>query len=336
MIKKINLQPVFVREKVIKICRSYFEDQQFHEVMAPVLNNAIPLEETLYPFSTEWNALKAKKSLFLSISPESSLKKMLAAEIGNCYSIAKCFRNLEESGEIHNPEFLMLEWYRVNATMEDIMHEVKLLVEYIFDRIFPDKTRNDKKEFSYQGNSINISEWQTISLKDSFKFFLNVDLIEVIEMQAMIELAQKKGYTTEDSSWEQLFDQIYLNEIEPFLPKQPYFLTDYPLRLSPLCAAKKGEPHIAQRFEFFIHGMEIGNGNKESTNAVEVLESFKNVSLKRQITNTSSPIDQDFIEALVALNGRELAGIGIGVDRLAMLFADVPEIKMVEPFSLSL
>ncbi len=330
----INLQPIFIRERVIQLCRTFFDQQKFHEVITPVLNQAIPLEQTLFPFRTEWENIHQKKELFLSISPEASLKKMLAANIGNCYSIGKSFRNLEANGRTHNPEFLMLEWYRTGVTMEKIMTDVKGLIEFIFDNLYPEKKNYEQKIISYQGNQINIREWEVISFIELFKKYLEVDLEKIMSLEMMTELAKSKGYQTHEATWEQLFDQLYLNEIEPHLPKTPYFLIDFPLQLSPLCAPKKEMPTFAQRFELFIDGIELGNGNTENTDADYVLQSFKKVSESRKDKKMASPIDTSFIKALKSLDGQELAGIGLGVDRLAMIFADVYDIKDVEPFTI--
>ncbi len=331
--KKIDLQPVFIREKVIKLCRQFFDAQSFHEVISPVLNAAIPLEQTLFPFSTQWANLKERQELFLSISPEASMKKMLAAGIGNAYSIGKCFRNLEAAGQIHNPEFLMLEWYRMNQPMDKIMDDVKGLIQFIYDELYKGASQ-EKNIIRVQNMRLDISKWQVISMKTAFKQYLNVELQDIMKFENISDLAISKGYTTENATWEQLFDQLFLNEIEPHLPLDPFFLIDFPHQLSPLCARKNGEPYLAQRFEVFMNGIEIGNGNAENTNASEVLESFKNVAELRKDLDTASPIDTDFIEALKALEGEQISGIGLGVDRLAMIFANVANLNQVEPFAL--
>src|SRR5258708_367510 len=110
-----DLQPFFIREEIIKSIRSFFEEQYFHEVIIPILYSSLPLEPTLYSFSTTWKTNEGDRELYLCTSPESALKKMLAVGIGNCFAIGKSFRNLESSGPRHNPEFLMLEWYREDA-----------------------------------------------------------------------------------------------------------------------------------------------------------------------------------------------------------------------------
>jgi elongation factor P--beta-lysine ligase len=277
--------------------------------------------------------LREKQELFLSISPEASMKKMLAAGIGDAYSIGKCFRNLEAAGQIHNPEFLMLEWYRMNKPMTKIMDDVKGLVQFIYDDLYKGKSL-EKNIVTFQNKRLDITQWQVISMKDVFKKYLDVELSEIMELEKIIKLAKNKGYSTENATWEQLFDQLFLNEIEPQLPLDPFFLIDFPHQLSPLCAPKPNEPYLAQRFEVFMNGIEIGNGNAENTNALEVLESFKNVAAQRKDLDSGSPIDTDFIEALKTLEGEQISGIGLGVDRLAMIFADAASINQVEPFAL--
>ncbi|CAN5266303.1 elongation factor P--(R)-beta-lysine ligase [soil metagenome] len=316
----LDLHPIFVREKIIKLCRAYLDEKKYHEVISPILNTAIPSEATLYPFVTQWQANEKEHELFLSISPESSLKKMMAAGVGSCYSIGKCFRNLESSGKYHNPEFLMLEWYQEDADMYVIMDEVKKLFTYL-SQVFDQKNSE--------------VPWQVISLDDLCEKHLGKRINQLEDFKNLEKLAKEKKYTTENSTWEQLFDQLFLNEIEIHLPKTPFFLIDFPSQISPLCKPKENHKELAQRFEFFLDGIEIGNGNTEQTDWKKVEESFIQVGKKRTSLNqASSPIDLDFISALQNLDSRKYAGVGVGIDRLSMYFAGKSDINDVEPFIL--
>lgn len=316
----MNLEPVTTRLEVIRGIRSYFETQGFHEVITPVLNTSLPLEPTLYSFKTTWKTSDKNQPLFLTISPESGLKKMLAMGVGNCFSIGKSFRNLEGSGSTHNPEFLMLEWYRENADYGDIMLDVEKLIIFLNQRVGRRKLQET---------------WLRLSLEDLMRQYAGVELESIVENAKLKNVMESKSYTTEAATWEQLFDQLFLNEVEPHLPKTPFFLVDFPARLSPLCTVNTKKPYLADRFEVYIDGMEIGNGNNENVDEKMVLRHFQDEDKARTRRGEAThPMDLQFLEALkqMRLRGKHYAGIGVGVDRLAMLYSGSTKIQEVEPF----
>lgn len=280
----INLQPTFIREEIIKATRAFFYTKKFHEVVVPVLNDAVPLEPHLFPFETSWNTVEGEKKRYLSLSPERNLKRMLAAGIGNCFALGKSFRNLENSGSLHLPEFLMLEWYREDVDYHKIMKDTEELILYIQESL--KKQHLSKKKL--------VLGWKKVSLHSLFK---------------------KTGGWDEER---EVFDQIFVNKIESKFPQEPFFLIDFPTRISPLCKPQKEKPHLAERFELYINGMEIGNGNTENTDADSVRKALK------------KPVDKTFLSALKTMNKKTYAGVGLGIDRLAMLFSGVTDIKEVE------
>ena len=310
----MNLQPIFIREQIIKTVRQFFYDQQFHEVIPPTLNSALPLEPTVYPFETTWQTIHGSKKLYLSTSPESALKKMMAAGIGNCFAFGKSFRNVEDAGDTHIPEFIMLEWYREQATYKDIMKDTEKLIQTILP-------------------SLEIP-WQQYTMTELFQTYVHVDLETIIDDQEMIAAAKQKGYAVDDATWEQLFNQLFLNEIEPHLGKNPCFVTDFPARISPLCAPKTDNPTFAQRFEIYINGMELGNGNTENTNTTTIREVFEKEQQRRESENhIHQPIDEAFLTALETMKHKSFAGIGLGIDRLAMIVSGAKTITDIEPLS---
>lgn len=298
-----QLKFYLLREKIISLIRDFFIKQKFHEVITPVLNDAIPFEPNIYPFETEWKNLNGTRKLFLSTSPEKNLKKLLAAGMGNCFSIGHSFRNLEASGPLHTPEFLMLEWYRKNADYTAIMKDVQNLIIYIGKQV---------KESHYNV----LKHYNIISLIALFKQYAKLDLEEIVlSDEKLFAYARKKGHQTKGASWHELFDQIFVNEIEPYLPKQPCFLIDFPSRISPLCKPKKDKPYLAERFELYINKVELANGNTENTD----VESVKKGLLK--------PIDQKFLQSLKMMDKTSYAGVGLGIDRLTMIFSNSSYIK---------
>ncbi|MDA1079751.1 MAG: hypothetical protein O2840_03655 [bacterium] len=303
----MKLETLFVREAVIRAVREYFFTRQYHEVVAPVLHRSLPLEPNLYSFSTQWQFLDASTPLYLSTSPESTLKKALAAGIGNCFAIGHCFRNQELSGTKHHPEFLMLEWYQEEATYLEVMEETQKLLAFVAAKT---------------GSAFG--EWSKLSLIDLFTEHVGASLESLIDDAIFFEVAKAKGYATEHATWSELFDQIFLNEIEPHLPKAPIFLIDFPARISPLCKPKLDQPFLVERFEVYVDGMELGNGNTEHTNAARVRDIFEAEEVYRKQRNLPShPIDKDFLAALQALDQtkKSYAGIGLGIDRLALFLA---------------
>lgn len=279
-----NLKPIFIREAIIKATREFFYAKKFHEVIVPVLNDAVPLEPHLFPLETSWNTVDVAKKRYLSLSPERSLKRMLAEGIGNCFAFGKSFRNLENAGSQHLPEFLMLEWYRKNADYFQIIKDTEELILYIQKNL--ERLHHSKKKI--------VPGWKKVSLYSLFK---------------------KTGGWDEKR---EIFDQIFVNKIESKFSKEPFFLVDFPARFSPLCKVQKGKPHLAERFELYIGGMEIGNGNTENTDADSVRKMLK------------KPIDETFLSALRAMSKKSYAGMGLGIDRLAMFFSGVTDIKEVE------
>lgn len=332
-----KLRPIFIREKTIQCVRKFFDDQEFHEVITPTLHVALPLEPNLYAFKTDWNRCGEKQELYLAMSPESGLKKMLTTGIGNCYAISKAFRNLEGSGSLHNPEFLMLEWYREVAGYEAIMQDTEKLVLSVKNSIDRYVKRPETAQLTFQGKTVDLkAPWPKFSLVDLYKDHAQIDLREIIENEEKLrEICKKKEYVIEKATWHELFDQIFVNEVEPELPLTPFFLIDFPSRISPLCEVKKESPYLAERFEVYIFGKEIGNGNTERTDKKAVLARFKTEQQERTKTGTfAPPIDYEFLDALEKMSSKRYGGIGLGIDRLAMIMADCDNIKDVEYFTI--
>jgi elongation factor P--(R)-beta-lysine ligase len=328
-----NLQPTFIREEVIKTMRQFFYMQQFHEVIPMNLNNAIPLEPNIYTFSTEWNTRTAAKKLFLGTSPERNMKNMLAKGMGNCFAIGKCFRNLEGSGSKHIPEFLMLEWYRENEDYFALMSDIQSMILALKKNIDTYLQREHTTNLTYGDMTIDLSgEWPLFSTVELWKKYAGLDLEEILDEETLLKKAPEKGYTTDGATWSQLYDQIFVNEIEPHLPLTPFFVNDFPARLSPLCKVNKEKPYLAERFEFYMFGMELANGNNENLDYVSLKNIFEKESAARKKQGIDQPVDEDFLHSLqtMAESGKTYTGIGMGIDRLAMIFANKEHITDVE------
>jgi lysyl-tRNA synthetase class 2 len=283
---------LLVREKVVDDIRFFFKSQGFREISTPILVPTPSCEPNLEVFETELRTSKgAGRRGFLIMSPEYSIKKLLAEGIGNCFEITKCFRNEEEVSRLHNPEFTMLEWYRVNANYFDVMNDF----ENLFLKIV------GGNQLSYQGENYDLTPpWPRISVAEAFS-----------------------GKIPEEEN----FSQDFFNLVEPKLTAshRPAFVYDYPKYQASL--AKINSQGFAERFEVFLAGLELGNCFTELTDAVEQKKRFeKELSERKAAGKTEYPIDEDFIKALEA-GLPEVSGIAVGVDRLVMLAADAVDIS---------
>lgn len=335
-----QLRILQLKTTVIKAIRTFLDERGFQELITPVLGRAFPLEPTLVPFSTTWQHNQEHDVLYLAQSPERALKRYLALGVGDCYALGKTFRNLEGAGSRHRPEFLMLEWYRWQADYRQIMRDTQDLVRFVLQAVNTWEGRPQTGILSYQGQTFDLNlEWPVISLAELVEREWHQSLETLLDDQELIAFAQKRGYQTEDATWEQLFDQLFLNELEHLLPVQPCFMIDFPTRLSPLCRPRADKPYLAERFEVFINRTELGNGNTENCDASRVRQSFEVERHQRLglAQGGHPPIDEEFIQALTTIAAKQasLAGIGLGVERLLMVMADVTEIGLIEPLVVS-
>lgn len=294
------LQRFLVREKVIDTIRAFFKNRGFREVFTPILVPVPSAEANLEVFQTQLRTASGRKrKAYLILSPEYSIKKLLAAGVGNCFEITRCFRNEEEVSPLHNPEFTMLEWYRVGADYFDIMRDF----EDLFIKII------GEEKFKYQGKTYDLARpWPRVSFAEAFKKYAHKDVLRVKD---------------ED------FYPIFFNEIEPKLTanQKPFFIYDYPVSQAALSRRKATDPRFAERFEVFLAGIELGNCFSELTDYREQVKRLQaDLALRRVQGKIEYGVDKEFIEALKS-GLPKVAGIAVGVDRLVMLAADAADIS---------
>lgn len=317
----------FIREKIIKTIRSYFDQNGFHEVETPVLISHPPAESYLDVFETTLlNRQKKQSPLYLSTSPEVPLKKLMVAGLGNCYAVTKSFRNGEMQSNRHNPEFTILEWYRVGVTYEAIMEDVERLVFSL------QQSLSDDPVLHVNGHAIHLAPpWDRITMKEAFARYARVDFDAFLDMRNARRIAGEHGYRVEKhTTWEELYNQIFLNEVEPLLGDQkPVFIYEFPGSMAALSKKKPGDPRYAQRFEFYIAGLELGDAYTELTDWKEQETRFRSEAAEvKRLHKTAYEYDHDFIDAL-KVGLPDCAGIAVGVDRLIMLLAGVQSIADV-------
>ncbi|HCC84632.1 MAG TPA: hypothetical protein DEP87_03035 [Candidatus Pacebacteria bacterium] len=307
-----------LQAKLFQLVRQFFKDRDFTEVQISVLQTHVPSEPTIYPFVTQWQTSEKNHQLFLTTSPEKTLKQALSVGIEPVFGLGQSFRNLEAVGSWHQPEFTMLEWYRQTGNLTKIISDVKDLMAFLMTNLAP---------------QLSPLKWRTVSLAEKFLSITGTDLTELQTDSAMKNWCQARGLIVgSTTTWEQLFNQVFLNEIEPQLGLEPIFLTEFPALISPLSAIKAQKPHLADRFEVYWQGIELGNGNREQTAVDIVKTAFKTEAEKRQLAGLIlSPLDESFLNSLSQLHSMPYAGIGLGLERILMLLIGANELAMVRP-----
>ena len=320
-------EPRLVREPIVDAIRAFFKGNGFREVETPILVRCPGMEPYLDVFQTGLHTVRGEHHVgYLTTSPEYAMKKLLAAGIGPIFQICKSFRNGEEASALHNPEFTILEWYRPRTDYRSLMTDCEALFQQIANAIAPNRPA---ERLVYQGRTVDLAApWERLSVHDAFERYAGVDLSRSSDL---VETAHRKGYaSTPDTTWEQAYHQIFLNEIEPWLGLvRPTILYDYPIDLAALARPSPANPSVAERFELYVAGMELANAFSELIDPVEQSRRLRaEQAERRQLGKTSYDIDDDFIRAL-SVGMPEAAGIALGVDRLVMLFANVPSIRDV-------
>jgi len=322
LITNPEIKDVFkMRAAVIKTIRKFLDLKGYLEVDTPVLQ---PLYggASARPFTTFHNTLEQK--LYLRIASELYLKRLIVGGIEKVYEIGKNFRN-EGMDKNHNPEFTMLEFYESYSDLSDMM----LLTESMFKTI---AKRIGRETFLFNGHNIDFSKKFTVSsMKDLFAKHLGDNVIEKSDLE-LEKICKKnsidyKKYPHKGKVIEKIFSQI----VEPELV-QPTFVTDYPVEISPLARYKRDnneKKFYVERFELFISGVEIANCFSELNDPFEQKERLlKQQGLISKGDEEAQVLDEDFIQVLEA-GMPPTGGVGIGVDRLVMIFLEQKSIKDV-------
>lgn len=300
----MTLETIKERSKITTIIRDFFNSLNYLEVETPLLSpNRIP-ESNIEPFTTtHTHPYKNSRDSYLTPSPEVWLKRFLSKNHINIFEITKCFRNSEQSGKQHNPEFTMIEYYTMDFNHNDTLKLTIKLLDNI-NSLFP-KSKLSKKHKILTMEKAFI-EYAGFSLKEN-------NTIEKLHNQASI-----LEISTDDSDdWETAFNRIFIDRIEPNLPKDlNLFLTDFPAEVKTLAKNIPGTPW-AQRWELYINGIECGNCYTEESDPEKVETYFK----------AEGEIDTEYIELFKRFP--ECSGGAIGLDRLIMAILDIEKIEGV-------
>ena len=315
-----KIKDVFVqRSRLINSMRSFLNGKGYLEVETPVLQ---PLYggAAARPFKTFHNTLDM--TLYLRIADELYLKRLIVGGYDGVYEFSKDFRN-EGMGRYHNPEFTQMELYVAYKDYKWMMDLVEEMVEKIaLDMHGTTKVKVSDREIDFK------RPWKRLSMYEAIKEYTGIDISGMNE-EEIIKVANKVGVETDPSMGKgKLIDEIFGETVEPNLI-QPTFITDYPIEMSPLAKKHKSKEGLVERFEAICNGKEICNAFSELNDPIDQRERFEaQLELGKRGDEESMVLDEDFLRAL-EYGMPPTAGLGIGIDRLAMVMTDQPSIQDV-------
>ncbi|MFQ5504738.1 MAG: lysine--tRNA ligase [Planctomycetota bacterium] len=316
-----EVRQVFVmRSRVISEIRAYFDELGYLEVETPLLHG-IPGGATARPFITHHNTLDT--DLYLRIAPELYLKRLLVGGMERVYEIGRVFRN-EGIGTWHNPEFTMLESYEAYADYNVIMERV----EGLFERLCKNVLGGPKIEFRDKQYDLS----PPYERRKYLELFAEHNKgLDYFDAEGVVARAKELGVHDPDLAPEKIANDVFEATVEPEL-EGPVFLIDYPKAICPLAKAKPEDPRVAERFELFLAGMELGNAFSELNNPIDQEERFE-AQVREQDDETPGEVDYDYVAAL-EFGLPPAGGLGIGIDRLLMALSGSPSIRDVLLFPL--
>ena len=307
------------RTKIINVIRSFFNNNEYLEVETPILQ-PIPGGASARPFVTHHNALNIP--LYLRIANELYLKRLIVGGFDGVYEFAKAFRN-EGMDRTHNPEFTMVELYVAYKDYYWMMEMTESLLEKIaIDVTGSTAVKLNDKEINFK------APFKRISIIDSIKEYTGIDISKMNENQ-LFETATKLNIEVDNTMGKgKLIDEIFGEKCEHNYI-QPTFITDYPKEMSPLTKEHRDNSDLTERFELFVNGKELANAYSELNDPIDQLERFEDqLKLSEKGDDEAMFIDNDFIRAL-EYGMPPTSGIGIGIDRLVMLFTNNISIQEV-------
>lgn len=308
------------RSRTVSAMRRFLDARGFLEVETPVLQ---PLYggAAARPFTTRHNTYD--QELYLRISDELYLKRLVTGGLDRVYEIGHDFRN-EGVSRKHNPEFTMMECYQAYADYRDIMDLVESMVCYIAMEV------RGTLQIEYGGEKIDLSSpWPRIPLCHAIEEATGIDVLACAEAEPLrVAIRDKKMGSGDSPTWATLVDDLFTDHVEPTLI-QPTFITDHPVELSPLAKRLQADPRLVERFEPFIGAMEVGNAFSE-LNDPDDQRARMEEQLQGQADgdDEAHPVDEDFLRALEHAMP-PTGGLGMGIDRLVMILADAPNIREV-------
>ena len=307
-----------VRTRMVTAMRRYLDANGFLEVETPVLQ---PRYGGAFaePFVTHSDELDA--DLYLRIATELYLKRLIVGGLERVYEIGKDFRN-ESVSYKHQPEFTALEWYEAYADYKDTMARLEELVATVAQETI------GTTKVTFRGHEVDLSKWQRVKLVEA----LQEQGLWTRDADDLRRRLQERGVdTSQDRTWAQLVDHALSSFVEPSLIA-PTILHDYPIELSPFARTTDDDPTIVERFEFTVGGMELGNAYSEVNEAEEQAARFAMQESERAAgAEVTTADDPDYVDAL-GYGMPPTGGLGLGIDRLAMVLTGQDTIRDVTLF----
>jgi len=318
------------RSAITKAIRAWFDEQGFAEVETGILQVSPGNETHLHAPRTELNSgTGALATRYLRTSPEFACKKLLAAGEPRIFEFARVFRD-RERGDLHLPEFTMLEWYRADAAYDAVMADSIVIIAHAAQA-------TGIGRFSFRGSSADpFAEPELLTVAAAFERFAGIDLLATIAGGegdraglAAAAAARTRVRIADDDTWSDIFSKVLVEHIEPNLGQgRLTVLFEYPAPEAALARAKASDPRVAERFEIYACGVELANGFGELTDAGEQRRRFMQaMDEKARRYGERYPLDEDFLDAVAKMP--EASGVALGFDRLVMLAGGALRIDQV-------
>jgi elongation factor P--(R)-beta-lysine ligase len=319
---------LLARAAITRALRSWFEQQGFVEVETGIAQVSPGNETHLHAPRAEFTGVDGRRlTRYLRTSPEFACKKLLAAGESRIFEFARVFRD-RERGDLHLPEFTMLEWYRAETAYDAVMADTIVVIANA-------ARATGIERFSFRGRIADpFAEPELLTVAQVFARFADIDLLATVldgegDRAALARMAAEKVRVAEDDTWSDIFSKILVEHIEPKLGQgRLTILFEYPTPEAALARVKASDPRVAERFEVYACGVELANGFSELTDPHEQRRRFMlSMDEKERRYGERYPLDEDFLAAVGHMP--QASGVALGFDRLVMLASGALKVDQV-------
>jgi len=319
---------LLARGAITKALRGWFDEQGFVEVETGILQVSPGNEIHLHAPCTELRRADGSRAThYLRTSPEFAAKKLLAAGEPQIFEFARVFRD-RERGDLHLPEFTMLEWYRANSGYDAVMADSVVIIAHAAQA-------TGIGQFSFRGRIADpFAEPELLTVASAFERFAGIELLSTVadgkgDRARLAAAAGQIVRISDDDTWSDIFSKVLVEHVEPNLGQgRLTVLFEYPSPEAVLARTKAADPRVAERFEVYACGVELANGFGELTNAAEQRRRFAAaMDEKERRYGERYPLDEDFLAAVAAMPPS--SGVALGFDRLVMLASGALRVDQV-------